>query len=1130
MSHQPDFDCPAHATFAFGGLIGERIAANLRNWLLIAPLANPTMLTMFRDRDRRLDWSGEPADDGRPASERLLPWSGEFAGKYLISAVQGFRLTGNKRLLETLRQFVGDLIRHQAPDGYLGPFEFAQRMVGRNPEGGMLWDLWGQYHCMLGLYYWFKETGDTAALASCRRAADLFCRTFLDVEAKTWQFGRGDGSIISKRMRLLPGGLIAGHSHPNEARWRMEGETLVFVAQDGKVSTRFTWASLQNGRRQLRGTFEFDQRITHELNEVEPDLLKQVWRFARADGTLLSQPVRLLSNGRLQGREHPNEAHWGLVDDVLVFFTETFVATTRFDSVAMEDGVTVYRGTFLPDPSIRHVLSELYSPAPAMNYACAHIFALLYRETGEPRYRQMLREIEQAWETLGGNYVNGFQSGQAFFRSPQPRWESLHDVQAVAELYLLTDDGDQRERYRRALHQIWSSILERDRHNTGGFTSSEKATGNPYDPRPIETCGTVAWMALTLDMLRTSGDSRAADELEASTWNAALGAQSPDGRWWTYNTPMGGVPTDGMGPLMLPLPLGGRPPSFLGERRPAVYDLGFQDRPGSSYLSCCAANGPRGLGILSEWALMTAADGLVLNYYGPSQFTSRTLSGRMLRLVQDTTYPNDGRIRITLGLQFDERFALRLRIPGWSRSTTLSVNGAAESGLAPGSYRTLDRVWRSGDVIDLQLDMSPRVMIGGPRPSDADPQSGGGTAGRVSIYHGPLLLAYDPRFDTHDPARLPRIHPFSAPQHLPAPPDFPRPLVLLRFPASHGAITLCDFATAGGTSRQPRFEPPGSTTLWRFGRADGSTISERVRLLQGGIIAGHSHPNEARWGIEDDTLVFFARDGRVSTRFVWVSRENRRMTLRGAFEFDRSITHVLSELETEVTDNLWDFGRVGSDGRVVRISPRVRLLPGGAIAGHAHPNESTWTLEGDTLVFRAADGAPSTRFTSITAEHGRTVRSGQFLFDPSITHILRELDWNQARIWQFRRSTRLPISLRLLPDESIDGADHPNESQWRIEGDTLVFCLTDGTVTTRFTDVFADRRIADRNDLILGFSGARDVERRMFRRGAFVPDPGITHELREWNIDVGWSAGVPYLSWIPAPLEETSAGSLDSMK
>src|SRR5712692_8249366 len=132
----PLLDRPTHASFAFGGLMGERIAANQRHWLLPAPTANPAMLTMFRDRDERLDVQGHAAPSGRPASERLIVWSGEYAGKYLISAVQGFRLTRDQHLLAELREFVARLIDYQAPDGYLGPFEQNQRMTGVNSDGG----------------------------------------------------------------------------------------------------------------------------------------------------------------------------------------------------------------------------------------------------------------------------------------------------------------------------------------------------------------------------------------------------------------------------------------------------------------------------------------------------------------------------------------------------------------------------------------------------------------------------------------------------------------------------------------------------------------------------------------------------------------------------------------------------------------------------------------------------------------------------------------------------------------------------------------------------------------------------------------------------------------------------------
>lgn len=92
---------------------------------------------------------------------------------------------------------------------------------------------------------------------------------------------------------------------------------------------------------------------------------------------------------------------------------------------------------------------------------------------------------------------------------------------------------------------IYQSIRRTDRHNTGAFSSTEQAVGNPYDTRAIEACCVVAWGALCIDVLRLTGDPTFVDELELATYNAILGAQYPSGRWWTYNTPMDGE--DGFG-------------------------------------------------------------------------------------------------------------------------------------------------------------------------------------------------------------------------------------------------------------------------------------------------------------------------------------------------------------------------------------------------------------------------------------------------------------------------------------------------------------------------------------------------------------------------------------------------------
>jgi len=272
-------------------------------------------------------------------------------------------------------------------------------------------------------------------------------------------------------------------------------------------------------------------------------------------------------------------------------------------------------------------------------------------------------------------------------------------------------------------------------------------------------------MALSVDMLRLTGDSRIADELELSTFNAVLGAQEPNGRWWTYNTPMN------------------------GERKAATQDIDFQERPGSPELSCCSVNGPRGLGLLSAWAVMQAPDGIVLNYFGNSKFDVLTPKRGKLRLAQTATYPVGSRVSVSVDPERAETFALHIRIPSWSRRTRVAVDGESVGPVEPGRYLVIRKRWKKGDRVVLELDMAPRIWVGEKACS-----------GTVSVYRGPLLLAYDPRYDGFDPGALPVLDLRVAPKIVRGWTRPPKPLVLLRFATADGkTLTLCDFATAGIT-------------------------------------------------------------------------------------------------------------------------------------------------------------------------------------------------------------------------------------------------------------------------------------------------------------------------------------------
>jgi DUF1680 family protein len=595
---------PPDLAVRLAGPMGERVERNIDEWLLPAVDANPRMIEMFRTRDR------QPVPD-------LVPWAGEFVGKYLISAIQAARMSDRPELRAHIRLTIAELLSTQAEDGYLGPFRQHERLLGH-------WDLWGHYHIMLALLMWYEETGDEACLQAARRMGDLICNTFLDT---------------------------------------------------GK-------------------------------------------RVIDADST-------------------------------------------------------------------------------EMNMAVIHSLGWLYRETGDDRYLRMMREIEKDWESAGDYFRTGAQ-GIDYFRTPKPRWESLHDLQGLVELYRISGD----DAYRRAYESHWTTILQHDVHPTGGFSTNEQAVGNPYSPGAIETCCTTAWVALSVDMLRLTGDSRVADALELSTWNSVLGSQHPSGRWWTYDTPVNGV------------------------RQASAHHIVFQARFGTPELNCCSVNAPRGIGAISEWAVLLDVAGPLLSYYGPGALELSLADGTGVTLTQETAYPAEGDVKLRVGLAAPATFDLRLRIPSWSKTTRVAVNGTPVEGIVPGTYLSLKREWREGDEVDLAFDMSPRYWTGELMRQ-----------GMAAVYRGPLLLAFDPKYNAMDTVEMPALDA----QRLDSDPVTVearfQPLVARRFTASDGrAVVLCDFATAGAHGTDSAAWLPvvnaGPAPLWLKHPRPGEAVAAGPLLLE----------------------------------------------------------------------------------------------------------------------------------------------------------------------------------------------------------------------------------------------------------------------------------------------------------
>lgn len=347
------------------------------------------------------------------------------------------------------------------------------------------------------------------------------------------------------------------------------------------------------------------------------------------------------------------------------------------------------------------------------NLAIGHAFALFYEETGDERYLAAAeRLVNQDWNDTYHDFysnserccgwLNAALDGKAYFESGQPRWEGLYALETLATLYRITG----KETYLKALDQLWWGMYETDRHNTGSFGTGEGASGNLYGSGS-ETCNTVAWMAFSTDYLKISRDSRVADELELSFFNATLGSLLDGERNFTYMN------------------------DSNGKREPARIVLEGHSYVGGRDMSCCQANGNRGLTQITEWALLSSGNALYLNYYGACSLETYIQNGHTVTIMQDTVYPKDGTIRIRVSTDCPEELTLYLRIPSWSNTTVLTLNGQAIAAKA-GTYCAITRTWSETDEIELCLDMTPHFWI----------MEQGDVSFKLSAYSGPVLLAF----------------------------------------------------------------------------------------------------------------------------------------------------------------------------------------------------------------------------------------------------------------------------------------------------------------------------------------------------------------------------------------------------
>jgi hypothetical protein len=234
-----------------------------------------------------------------------------------------------------------------------------------------------------------------------------------------------------------------------------------------------------------------------------------------------------------------------------------------------------------------------------------------------------------------------------------------------------------------------------------------------------ETCVTVTWMKFCMQILSLTGDSKFADEIEKSTYNALMGAIN-----FNKLEKNGGLPFDSYSPLLFNTRLRG-----IG---------GKKIMADGSFYGCCACIGAAGTGVIGKAAAMMSNRGVAINTYTNGSLSYKTPNGESITIEMATDYPAGATVTFTIKSNTTEVSEIALRIPEWSECSTLTCNGENIE-LQPGTYAKIVRAWKSGDLITLDLDMRCRLIKATPDPKDAN------SAYHVSLRRGPLALARDKR-------------------------------------------------------------------------------------------------------------------------------------------------------------------------------------------------------------------------------------------------------------------------------------------------------------------------------------------------------------------------------------------------
>jgi len=301
---------------------------------------------------------------------------------------------------------------------------------------------------------------------------------------------------------------------------------------------------------------------------------------------------------------------------------------------------------------------------------------------------------------------------------------ALYMYAAMTDIAMMYNDPD----YFNAVNKIWENIVSKKMYITGGLGSRRdgEAFGDDYELPNLtaynETCAAIGSVYWNHRLFLLTGESKYYDIIERTLYNGLISGISLDGKKFFYPNP---TESDGK----------------------YEFNMGSCTRQPWFDCSCCPTNLIRFIPSIPGLIYAVNEDSLYVNLFLSSS-SHVLINGEKIGVTQETDYPWNGRIKLTINPEKEKALTLKLRVPGWAQGRpvpsdlysyldsvhgriSLSVNGNEEKITLNRGYAEISRQWTKGDKVELDLPMAVQRVVANDNVKD--------DSHKVAFEYGPIV-------------------------------------------------------------------------------------------------------------------------------------------------------------------------------------------------------------------------------------------------------------------------------------------------------------------------------------------------------------------------------------------------------